>query len=195
VLLGSGLRVSELLNLNCAQYTGRGFSKVTAQRGRLDETDLTIRRSSVKTLSNRLAILFAFLSVQMFIANAVAQQPSPQPTQSNWAILGCADLWNKSRQRVGMTEAQLKHVQPFTEDEAERFEACQHVDPPWSNQSQAAPSVPSPYKAAPGIKLTPPTPPALRSSSARPATRNRCIDGAAPVRPSSPRTTTWRSMA
>ncbi len=30
VLLGSGLRVSELLNLNCDQYTGRGFRRVLA---------------------------------------------------------------------------------------------------------------------------------------------------------------------
>lgn len=35
VLLGSGLRVSELLNLNCAQYTGRGFSKAISKGGRI----------------------------------------------------------------------------------------------------------------------------------------------------------------
>jgi integrase/recombinase XerD len=33
VLLGSGLRVSELLSLNCDQYTGRGFKKVVAKGG------------------------------------------------------------------------------------------------------------------------------------------------------------------
>src|SRR5271166_1359329 len=35
VLLGSGLRISELLNLNCGQYTGRGFSKVISKGGRI----------------------------------------------------------------------------------------------------------------------------------------------------------------
>ena len=35
VLLGSGLRVSELLNLNCSQYTGRGFQKLLAKGGRI----------------------------------------------------------------------------------------------------------------------------------------------------------------
>jgi integrase/recombinase XerD len=35
VLLGSGLRVSELLNLNCGQYSGRGFSKVLSKGGRI----------------------------------------------------------------------------------------------------------------------------------------------------------------
>jgi integrase/recombinase XerD len=35
VLLGSGLRVSELLNLDCQQYTGRGFKKVLAKGGRI----------------------------------------------------------------------------------------------------------------------------------------------------------------
>jgi integrase/recombinase XerD len=35
VLLGSGLRVSELLNLNCDQYNGRGFKKVLAKGGRI----------------------------------------------------------------------------------------------------------------------------------------------------------------
>jgi integrase/recombinase XerD len=35
VLLGSGLRVSELLNLNCGQYSGRGFSKVISKGGRI----------------------------------------------------------------------------------------------------------------------------------------------------------------
>ena len=35
VLLGSGLRVSELLNLNCDQYIGRGFRKLLAKGGRI----------------------------------------------------------------------------------------------------------------------------------------------------------------
>ncbi len=35
ILLGSGLRVSELLNLNCDQYTGRGFRKLLAKGGRI----------------------------------------------------------------------------------------------------------------------------------------------------------------
>src|SRR6266851_4479141 len=35
VLLGSGLRVSELLNLNRSQYTGRGFQKLLAKGGRI----------------------------------------------------------------------------------------------------------------------------------------------------------------
>jgi integrase/recombinase XerD len=35
VLLGCGLRVSELLNLDVSQYTGRGFKKVVAKGGRV----------------------------------------------------------------------------------------------------------------------------------------------------------------
>jgi integrase/recombinase XerD len=35
VLLGSGLRVSELLNLNREQYTGRGFKRVVVKGGRV----------------------------------------------------------------------------------------------------------------------------------------------------------------
>src|SRR6266852_977658 len=38
VLLGSGLRVSELLNLNCDQYTGRGFKKVLAKGCRIRDS-------------------------------------------------------------------------------------------------------------------------------------------------------------
>jgi integrase/recombinase XerD len=37
VLLGSGLRVSELVNLNREQYTGRGFTKVLIKGGRIRE--------------------------------------------------------------------------------------------------------------------------------------------------------------
>jgi integrase/recombinase XerD len=35
VLLGSGVRVSELLNLNADEYTGRGFKRVLAKGGRI----------------------------------------------------------------------------------------------------------------------------------------------------------------
>ena len=35
LLLGSGLRVSEVLNLNCEQYTGRGFTHVLTKGGRM----------------------------------------------------------------------------------------------------------------------------------------------------------------
>src|SRR5205823_2563856 len=35
VLLGSGLRISELLNLDAHQYDGRGFRKVLAKGGRI----------------------------------------------------------------------------------------------------------------------------------------------------------------
>ena len=35
VLLGLGLRVSELLNLELRQYTGRGFQKLLAKGGRI----------------------------------------------------------------------------------------------------------------------------------------------------------------
>jgi len=35
LLLGSGLRVSEVLNLNCEQYTGRGFKHVLTKGGRI----------------------------------------------------------------------------------------------------------------------------------------------------------------
>jgi integrase/recombinase XerD len=38
VLLGSGLRVSELLNLDCDQYTGRGFKKVLAKGSRIRDS-------------------------------------------------------------------------------------------------------------------------------------------------------------
>jgi len=37
VLLGCGLRVSELLNINCEQYTGRGFKNVLVKGGRVRE--------------------------------------------------------------------------------------------------------------------------------------------------------------
>ena len=35
LLLGSGLRVSEVLNLNCEQYTGRGFKHVLTKGGQI----------------------------------------------------------------------------------------------------------------------------------------------------------------
>src|SRR5713101_2502581 len=37
LLLGSGLRVSEVLNLNCEQYTGRGFKNVLTKGGRIGD--------------------------------------------------------------------------------------------------------------------------------------------------------------
>ena len=35
LLLGSGLRVSEVLSLDCEQYTSRGFKKVLTKGGRI----------------------------------------------------------------------------------------------------------------------------------------------------------------
>jgi len=39
VLLGSGLRISELLGLDLHQYTGRGFSKVVSKGGRVRDVN------------------------------------------------------------------------------------------------------------------------------------------------------------
>ncbi|MBI3795959.1 MAG: tyrosine-type recombinase/integrase [Deltaproteobacteria bacterium] len=105
VLLGSGLRVSEMLNLNREQYTGRGFTNVLIKGGRIRdfvpvqaqarevlEEWLTVRGDGKGPLfttrsGERLSRVQLFLILQRVAAQANAHLPSGEKVKVSPHVL------------------------------------------------------------------------------------------------------------
>ncbi len=122
-------------------------------------------------VTGRAIVILVAIGAALMGPSASAQQPSATaaPPLSNWQQFGCDELWSKVQKTMQMSPEQRSHVPPMTEDESTRFGACKHMVPPWRHPSpaQSAPAT-SPFKALPGIKLSPPPPPSPNSSSTDP---------------------------
>ncbi|MFN8545525.1 MAG: tyrosine-type recombinase/integrase [Candidatus Binatia bacterium] len=108
VLLGSGLRVSELLGLDVGQYTGRGFKKVLAKGGRI--------RDVVPVKADAREVIEAWLAERgekpgpIFTTRTGARLSREQFYKAMQRVVDQANVHRKAADRLEVSPHVLRHT-------------------------------------------------------------------------------------